>query len=83
MDSIWHQLPDDVVFKCIFPFCDIDTRLAFKIKPNKINLRLFESGEFNNAMKLRYTPLDLSYQYKGRTSVLVPLHTVSGWLHGE
>lgn len=83
MDSIWRQLPEDILTNHILPFCDIDTRLAFKIKPNKIDLRPFESGDFRNAMKRRYKPLDLSYQYKGQTHVVVPLHTVSGWMYGK
>jgi hypothetical protein len=83
MDSIWHQLPEDILTNHVLPFCDIDTRLAFKIKPNKIDLRLFESGDFKNAMKRRYTPLNPSYQYNGQTHVMVPLHTASGWLYGK
>jgi hypothetical protein len=81
MDSIWRQLPEDILTNHVLPFCDIDTRLAFKIKPSKINLHIFESGDFRNTMKRRYTSLNPSYQYKGQTHFLVPLHTVSDWMY--
>ena len=36
--------------------CDIDTRIAFKIKPQKIDLNPFKTGGFDASMKLRYAP---------------------------
>ena len=82
MDSIWSRLPDDIFTNHILPYCNIDMRLAFRIKPKKIDLQPYESGEFRNTMKLRYTP-DKSQQVKGKTYVLIPLHTVSGWMPGQ
>jgi hypothetical protein len=82
MDSIWSRLPDDIFTNHILPYCNIDIRLAFKIKPKKIDLQPYESGEFRNTMKRRYTPLNPSYQWDGKANVLVPLHTVSGWMPG-
>lgn len=36
------DIPWDVVKYNILPYCDIDTRLAFKIKPNKLETKILE-----------------------------------------
>ena len=56
MDPIWQDLPLDIVLQHILPKCDIDTRIAFKIKPQKIDLNPFKTGGFDASMKLRYAP---------------------------
>ena len=36
MKQIWQNLPIEIVYYHILPKCDIETRVALKIKPNKL-----------------------------------------------
>lgn len=76
--TIWSALPNDVLFENIFPFCDIDTRLALKIKPRRLSLTRFETGDFFKAMQLRYAPNPFD-GIKGVNYVMIPMHTIAGW----
>jgi hypothetical protein len=38
MDTIWQNLPDDLVF-LIISYMNIDTRLAFKVPPNRLGFK--------------------------------------------
>jgi len=38
MDTIWQKLPDDLVF-LIISYMNIDTRLAFKVPPNRLGFK--------------------------------------------
>ncbi len=78
MDPIWQLLPLDIVLHHILPKCDIDTRIAFKIKPQKIDLNPFKTGGFNASMKLRYAPNPFKCKSKMQY-VYIPLHTAAGW----
>jgi hypothetical protein len=76
--TIWSALPNDVLFENILPFCDIDTRLALKIKPRRLSLARFETGDFFKAMQLRYAPNPFD-GIKGVNYVMIPMHTIAGW----
>jgi len=39
--DIWSNLPNHLVFQHILPLCDIDTRLAFGVKPTKLNIKQY------------------------------------------
>ena len=38
MDPIWQNLPDDLAF-LVISFLNIDTRLAFKVPPNRLRFK--------------------------------------------
>jgi hypothetical protein len=74
MDPIWQDLPLDIVLQHILPKCDIE----FKIKPQKIDLDPFRTGDFDASMKLRYAPNPFKCKSKMQY-VYIPLHTAAGW----
>jgi hypothetical protein len=41
MDPIWQNLPDDLAF-LVISFMNIDTRLAFKVPPNRLGFKQVE-----------------------------------------
>jgi hypothetical protein len=41
MDPIWQNLPDDLAF-LVISFLNIDTRLAFKVPPNRLGFKQVE-----------------------------------------
>lgn len=41
MDPIWHNLPNDLVYR-IFEALPIDLRIKLKVKPRRLNLKEFE-----------------------------------------
>ena len=48
------NIPYDIVVSHILPKCSIDTRIAFRIKPSKIDMTPFETGSLGNSLKARY-----------------------------
>ena len=52
MDNIiWSALPHDIVFTHILSKCDIDTRLALNVKPNKLKIHENIIKKINNISK--------------------------------
>ena len=47
-------IPYEIVLSHVLPKCSIDTRLAFGIKPSKIDLTPFETGSLGESLKARY-----------------------------
>jgi len=41
MDAIWQNLPNEILFNHILPKCDIDTRVAFRIIPHKLQIEAY------------------------------------------
>ena len=75
-------LPLDVVYVHILPKCNIDTRLAFGIRPARLNLQFYETGDFAASLKRRFTISNVD-QYNNGICVQVPIHTIDGWLDKE
>ena len=48
------NIPYDIVVSHILPKCSIDTRIAFRIKPSKIDMTPFETGSLGDSLKARY-----------------------------
>jgi len=72
-------LPLDVVYVHILPKCNIDTRLAFGIRPARLNLQFYETGDFAASLKRRFKISNVDH-YDSGIFVQVPLHTIDGWL---
>jgi len=75
-------LPLDVVYVHILPKCNIDTRLAFGIRPARLNLQFYETGDFAASLKRRFKISNVDH-YDSGIFVQVPLHTIDGWLDKE
>ena len=67
-------IPYDIVLAHILPKCSIDTRLAFGIRPSKIDLTPFETGSLGESFRDRYNPKITRVQFvKDIHHVNVPL----------
>ena len=76
--QIFSALPCDIVYTHILSKCCIDTRLAFKIPPSRLNLDWYETGDFAETLRYRYAPNQLQ-QVKGINQIFIPMHKIYGW----
>ena len=75
MESCWQHLPEDIVFIHVLPKCDIDTRLAFGIEPNRITLEPSVKEAFTDMLERRLDPsIYWLRDFKGVHSVVFPLY---------
>lgn len=75
MESCWQHLPEDIVFIHVLPKCDIDTRLAFGIEPNRITLEPSVKEAFTDMLERRLDPSIYWHRdFKGVHSVVFPLY---------
>ena len=73
------MLPLDVVLCHVLPKCDIDTRLAFGITPNRIDVTGYDRGALGAALRHRLRPVQYGNgDKKSRTIARVPLWHVGG-----
>lgn len=75
MESCWQHLPGDIVFVHILSKCDVDTRLAFGIEPNRITLEPSVKEAFTDMLERRLDPSIYWHRdFKGVHSVVFPLY---------
>lgn len=73
------MLPLEVVLIHVLPKCDIDTRLAFGIMPNRIDVSGYERGALGKALRYRIRPVQYGNgDKKSRAIARVPLWHVGG-----
>lgn len=71
------ELPYHLIHERILPLCDIDTRLAFRVTPRRMDLTPWRTGAFAESLHVRYGTPQV-HKTPGLLTV-VPLHTVAGW----
>jgi len=84
MDPIWQNLPDDLAF-LVISFMNIDTRLAFKVPPNRLGFKQVEQRHGREQVAVKGKKSRYTFKWHGGSypSLMVKTPTFDVIIHAR
>jgi hypothetical protein len=84
MDPIWQNLPDDLAF-LVISFMNIDTRLAFKVPPNRLGFKQVEKRHGREQVAVKGKKSRYTFKWHGGSypSLMVKTPTFDVIIHAK